>query len=96
MSSPESYSESESEPGRYSDGAVASAALTVIYGLIRQLIAKGLLTKQEALGLYAKSARELNECSDMYRSDIDATAAKMLAGAADKLRGETGAAENSN
>ena len=71
---------------QYSAGALASAAISLAAGLVQQLVAKSLLTKEDALDLYESLASVKEATSDLYGSDDEKEAAQVLRYLAEKLR----------
>ena len=53
----------------YSAGALASAAMSLAAGLVQQLVAKGLLTRMEALNSYDSLASGEEATSNLYGID---------------------------
>ncbi len=71
---------------QYSAGALASAAVSLAAGLVQQLIAKDLLTKEDALDLYEGLAAAKEATSKLSDNDDDKEAGKLLRYLAERLR----------
>jgi len=60
--------------------------MSLASGLVRQLVAKGLLTRTDALDLYESLASVKEATSDLYGIDDEKEAAQVLRYLAEKLR----------
>jgi predicted transcriptional regulator len=65
-------------PIEVSSEANASAALSLVAVLIRTLVGKGILTKDETIDLYESLAKAKQAMADTTKSRVEAEAAALL------------------